>query len=89
MPTINYNATGDATATERDEVLSAARGWANGDTKVLHNVDLREDVDAVQINVSWEVANGDVDGAIDTLDTAIASLSADLPPASEAATVNY
>jgi len=89
MPTINYDATGDATKTERDSVLSAARGWQNGQDKVLNHVDLRHDVDAVQLSISWTVADGDVDAAISTLDDALAGFDADLPPASDAATVRY
>lgn len=89
MPIINYTATGDATESEMDSLETAAKDWHDGASKVLHNLDKRYDVDAVQITLSWEVAEGEVDASISTLDTAIQNLGVDLPLASEAATVDY
>lgn len=89
MPTINYDATGTGTESAMDDLEAGAKSWRDGESKILHNIDKRYDVGAVQINISWEVADGGVDEAISQLDNAINGLSIDLPAASEAARVEY
>lgn len=89
MPTITYDTTASATESEMDDLEAAAKNWADGVDKVLHNLDKRYDVDALAITLSWEVAAGDVDETIANLDTAIEGLSIDLPLASDVATVEY
>lgn len=89
MPTIHYNGTGGATEAEMDDVESKGKNWRDGADRILHHVDKRFDVDAVQIVISWDVADDQVEDSIGTLDTAISNMGAALPLASEVATVDY
>lgn len=89
MPTIIYDATGGATESEMDNIETDAKTWRNGAEKVLSNIDKRYDVEAVQIRIEWTVADGEVDATVSALDSAISSFGAVLPPASDAAVVEY
>lgn len=89
MPLITYNATGDATQAQMNEVETTALNFDNGTTQRARLVEKRFDVGAVRVVITWDSTVANVEDNVAAIDSTVSGLGADLPLASEVATVDY